>query len=147
MGDSMSKNDTVEVIREINRRIELLARDSLESSTLFEFLYDAEKKELVPLTHIHETYDELIVKFDLPCVRSEDIDLKCVDDILTVQAPITTGCRLTPFHSSRELVFERFRKSIRLPLAVDSDNGKATFKNGVLEIRLPKRSQRGISLE
>jgi len=148
MGDSMSKDSTVEVIREISRRIELIARGSLESSTVFEFLYDAAKKELVPLTHMNETYDELIVKFDLPCVRREDIDLKCIDDILTVKAPIMNGCRLTPFYSSKELVFERFRKSIRLPVAVDSDNGKATFNNGVLEIRLPKRShQSGVSLE
>jgi len=46
-----------------------MMKDPLESSTLFEFLYDAERKELVPLTQINETYDEVIVKFDLPCVR------------------------------------------------------------------------------
>jgi len=136
----MSKDDTIEVIKEIDRRIQRIMKDSLESSTLFEFLYDAEKKELVPLTQINETYDELIVKFDLPCVRKEDIDLKCTDDILTVKAQMMKGCRLTPFYSSKELEFERFRKSIRLPVAVDAKHGKASFKSGVLEIRLPKKS-------
>lgn len=140
IGDSMSKDDTVAVIKDISRRIQRMSRDPLESSTLFEFLYDAEKKELVPLTQINETYDELIVKFDLPCVRREDIELKCTDNTLTVKAPMVKGCRLTPFHSSKELEFERFRKSIRLPVDVDADDGKATFKNGVLEIRLPKKS-------
>jgi len=136
----MGEDETIETIKEIGKRIERLAKDPLESSTFFEFLYDAEKKELVPLTHIHETYDELIVKFDLPCVRREDIDIKCTDEILTIKARMTKGCRLTPFHSSKELEFERYRKSIRLPVLVDTDNAVATFKNGVLEIRLPKRS-------
>lgn len=136
----MSKDDTIEVIKEIDRRIQRIMKDSLESSTLFEFLYDAEKKELVPLTQINETYDELIVKFDLPCVRKEDIVLKCTDDVLTIKAQMMKCCRLTPFYSSKELEFERFRRSIRLPVAVDANHGKASFKNGVLEIRLPKKS-------
>ena len=136
----MSKDDTIEVIKEIDRRIQRMMKESLESSVLFEFLYDAERKELMPLTQINETYDELIVKFDLPCVRKENIELKCTDDILTVKALMMKSCRLTPFHSSKELEFERFRKSIRLPVAVDAKNGKASFKNGVLEIRLPKKT-------
>jgi HSP20 family protein len=135
----MSNDDTVEVIREISRRIERITRDPLRSSTVYEFLYDVEKRELVPLTHLSETYEELIVRFDLPCVRREGIDLRCTDDVLTVKAQMMKGCRLTPYHSSKELEFERFRKSIRLPVAVDPGNGKATFKNGVLEIRLPKK--------
>ncbi|MEM2759618.1 MAG: Hsp20/alpha crystallin family protein [Nitrososphaerales archaeon] len=143
----MSKDEVIEVIKEISRRIERMTRDPLESSTLFEYLYDPENKELVPLTQIRETYDEVIVKFDLPCVRREEIDLKCTDDTLTVKAPMMKGCRLAPYHSSKELEFDRFRKSIRLPVAVDAGNGKATFKNGVLEIRLPKKSHdREISL-
>jgi HSP20 family protein len=136
----MGEDETIEIIKEIGKRIERLAKGPLESSTFFEFLYDAEKRELVPLTHIHETYDELIVKFDLPCVSREDIDIKCTDEILTIKARMMKGCRLTPFHSSKELEFERYRKSIRLPVLVDTDNAVATFKNGVLEIRLPKRS-------
>ena len=136
----MSKDDTVDVIKEIDRRIQNIMKDPLESSALFEFFYDVEKKELVPLTQIKETFDDLIVRFDLPCVRREDIVLKCTDDVLTLKAQMIKGCRLTPFHSTKELDFERFRKSIRLPVAVGAKDGKAIFKNGVLEIRLPKKS-------
>lgn len=136
----MNKDDTVEVMRDIDRRIQRILKEPLESSTLFEFLYDAEKKELVPLTQINETYDELIVKFDLPCVRKEDIVLKCTEDVLTVRAKMMKGCRITPFQSGKELEFEGFRRSIRLPVAVDANHGKANFNNGVLEIRLPKKS-------
>jgi HSP20 family protein len=136
----MSKDDTVDLIKEIDRRIQRIVKDPLESSTLFEFLYDAEKKELVPLTQIIETFDEIVVKFDLPCVRREDIELRCTDEVLTIKAEMVQGCRLTPFHSTKELEFERYRKRIRLPVDVDADKGKAIFKNGVLEIRLPKKS-------
>ncbi len=136
----MSKDNTVEVIDEIDRRLKRIMKDALESSIHYEFLYDAEKKELVPLTHISETYDELIVRLDLPCVRKEDIVLKCTDDVLTVRAKMMKGCRLTPFYSGKELEFDRFRKSIRLPVVVDAKNSKASFKNSVLEIRLPKKS-------
>lgn len=137
----MSKDDAIELIDEIDRRLKRIMKDALESSIQYEFLYDAEKKELIPLTQITETYDELVVRFDLPCVRKEDIDLKCTDDILTVKARMSKECRLTPFFSSKELEFERFRKSIRLPFAVDAKEGKASFANGVLEIKLPKKSQ------
>lgn len=133
--------DKVEVIREIDRRIQRILKDPLESSTLSEFFYDAEKKELMPLTQIRETFDDIIVRFDLPCVRREDIVLKCTGDILTLKAKMMKGCRLTPFYSSKEFEFERFRKSIKLPVAVDAENGKATFKNGVLEIILAKKNQ------
>lgn len=136
----MSKDNTIEVIDEIERRLRRMMKNAIESSTKYEFLYDAEKKELVPLTQINETYDELVVRLDLPCVRKEDIELKCTDDILTVKAQMMKCCRLTPFYSGRELEFERFKKSVRLPVPVDAKNGKATFKNGVLEIRLPKKS-------
>ncbi|HLE34610.1 MAG TPA: Hsp20/alpha crystallin family protein [Nitrososphaerales archaeon] len=136
----MGKDDTVEIIKELDKRIQRMMKDPLESSTLFEFLYDAERKELVPLTQINETYDEVIVKFDLPCVRKEDIFLKCTDDVLTVKARMMKSCKLTPLHSNKELEFERFRKSIRLPVLVNANNSKAAFKNGVLEIRLQKKS-------
>ncbi len=136
----MGKDNTIEVIDEIDRRLKRIVKDALESSIRYEFLYDAEKKELVPLTNISETYDELIVRLDLPCVRKEDIVLKCTDDVLTVKAKMMKGCRLTPFYSSKELEFDRFRKSIRLPVVVDAKNGKASFKNSVLEIKLPKKS-------
>ncbi|MFQ5970142.1 MAG: Hsp20/alpha crystallin family protein [Nitrososphaerales archaeon] len=137
----MSKDDVIEVVDEIDRRMKRIMKDLIESSIEPELLYDAENKELIPLTQITETLDDLIVRFDLPCVRKEDIDLKCTDDILTVKARMIKGCRLTPFFSSEELDFERFRKSIRLPVAVDAKEGKASFTNGVLEIRLPKKSQ------
>ncbi len=136
----MNKDDTVEVVDEIDRRLKSIIKNALESSVPYEFLYDVEKKELVPLTHITETFDELIVKLDLPCVRREDIVLKCTDEVLTVRARMMKGCRLTPFFSSKELEFERFRKTIRLPISVDAANGKASFKNGVLEVRLPKKN-------
>lgn len=133
-------------IETADSRVQRVLKDPLGSSTLFEFLYDAERKELVPLTQIRETFDELIIRFDLPCVRKEDIVLKCTDELLTLKARMVKSCRLTPLHSTKELEFERFRKSIRLPVTVDAKNGMATFKNGVLEIRLPK-VQDGASIE
>lgn len=142
---SLEALSIVNKILGINIDLRQLEKDTLESPTVYEFLYDAEKKELVPLTQINETYDEIIIKLDLPCIRKEDIDLRCTDDILTVKAPIIEGCRLTPFHS-KELEFKRYRKCIRLPVPVDPENTKATFKNGVLEIRLLKNYHNGVKV-
>jgi HSP20 family protein len=136
----MVKDDALKMIKELDKRIQRVMKVPLESSTLFEFLYDAERKELVPLTQINETYDEVIVKFDLPCVRKEDIFLRCTEDALTIKARMMKSCKLTPLHSNKELEFERFRKSIKLPVLVDANNSKAVFKDGVLEIRLPKKN-------
>lgn len=146
-GDRMESDEPEDIIDEVEKRMKNLIRNALEISPFEEELYDLERRELQPLAQMTETDDAVIVTIDLPCVTKENIDLKSTEDTLTIRAKMTECVRLM-HHGRREAEFENYRKSIRLPSAVDPAGAQASFKNGVLQVRLPrKRYGREISIE
>lgn len=136
-GDPMEKDETEDIVNEI-KRMRSLIRNMLELSPFEEEFYDMENKELRPLTQITETVDDIIVRIDLPCVTKENIDVKSMEDAVTIKAKMTECVRLLHY-GKKEMEFESYRKTIKLPNAVDPAKAKASFKNGVLEVRLPKK--------
>ncbi|GIU70821.1 MAG: hypothetical protein KatS3mg003_0300 [Candidatus Nitrosocaldaceae archaeon] len=98
-------------------------------------LYDLEKREIKPLTHIIETEDEVIVTLDLPCISKKDISIKGTEDTLIIKASCNSKIRLPELNTE----FNGYSKSIRLPTKVEPRHAKAYFNNGVLQIRLPKK--------
>jgi HSP20 family protein len=142
----MEKDETHDIMNEITRMRNLI-RNALELSPLEEEFYDIEHKELRPLVQITETPDDIIVSVDLPCVTRENIDVKSTEDTLTIKAKMTECIRLLHY-ARKEMEFENYRKTIKLPSTVDPTKAKASFKNGVLEVRLPKKLYgREISIE
>ncbi len=135
----MERDEAEDIINEINRRVRGIMRSAFELSPLEEELYDLERRELRPLTQITETDDQIIVTIDLPCVVKENIDLKSTEDTLTIRAKMTECVRLL-HHGKREAEFENYRKNIKLPSTVDPTKAQASFKNGVLQVTLPKES-------
>jgi HSP20 family protein len=93
----------------------------------------------LPAVDVWETDAELVLSFDLPGIPEDKIAVELDDNILTV-----TGEReRTQEHSSdRFYRFERrfgeFSRSVTLPAGVNEDVIKAEYKDGVLEIRIPK---------
>jgi HSP20 family protein len=93
----------------------------------------------LPAVDVWETDSELVLSFDLPGIPEDKIAVELDDNILTV-----TGEReRTKEHSSdRFYRFERrfgqFSRSVTLPTGVKEDDIRAEYKDGVLEIRVPK---------
>lgn len=106
--------------------------------------WDATEKCLVPLVNIEDRNNEIIVTIDLPCVeRKEDIDLNVTEDNLEIIARMKKSIKWERWGTSqRHLEFETFRKFIRLPEKVDPEGARATFKNGILKVSLPKIRKR-----
>ena len=103
-------------------------------------LCDVTRRELKPLVHITETEDEVIVTIDLPYVRKEDIKLSASENTLKIEAPIRERLRLSRWGPyQREVEFEYFRRTIRLPSNVEPDKARARFKDGILQVFLPKK--------
>jgi HSP20 family protein len=134
----MSGDDS-DVVDEMHRRIRNIMRDVFDTSPFEEALYDLERHELRPLTQITETDDEVVVSIDLPCVAKENIEVKGTEDALTIKAKMTECVRI-PVPGKREVEYETYRKTIKLPSTVDPTKAQATFKSGMLQIRLPKKS-------
>lgn len=88
---------------------------------------------------VYQTEDDIVVQSTIAGVDQNDIDISVTNDMVTIK-----GKRATPekIKSSdyyyQELFWGPFSRSIILPEDVDSDNAKASMKNGLLTIRLPK---------
>ncbi len=77
---------------------------------------------------------QFVLVADLPGFEKEEIDLSLRDDVLTVSAKHEVDG--DDFNRAREL-----SERVTLPKAVEKDDITATYRNGVLEIRLPIAEQ------
>jgi len=82
--------------------------------------------------------NELVVRADLPGLKKDDVKVEVTDDAITIQ-----GERHQEQESERggvyrsERTYGSFYRQIPLPEGAMSDQAKATFKDGVLEITMP----------
>ena len=92
-----------------------------------------------PLADVKETNKEVIVTMDLPGVEKEDINIFVSEDSLEVKAEQkkVTEEKEEDFYR-RERTYSRLERVLKLPAEVKSDETKASLKDGVLEVRLPK---------
>ncbi len=105
--------------------------------------WDPDECCLEPLTNYIETEDEIILTADLPYVKKEEIDIHVTDDMLDLQATLDRPVQFKQWGTvQRKTEFCKFHKHIKLPSSVDADNVSATFKGGILEIRLAKKVTR-----
>jgi HSP20 family protein len=95
---------------------------------------------LEPLIHVREGDEEIIISADLPCVKKKDIELFCTEDAIEIRAKMARHLRFERWGTvQREITFKSFRRSIALPVQVIPEKAKASFRGGILEIRLPKK--------
>jgi HSP20 family protein len=79
---------------------------------------------------------DLVLRFDLPGVSLEDVDITLENHTLTVSGVRKAVAEEAP-HLLLELPYGEFRRSVTVPEGSDADSIKATYKDGVLEIVLP----------
>ncbi len=87
-----------------------------------------------PPADIRETDEAMIVTLELPGVEKEDIEITAVDDDLSVRAKRSVG----PEQGERS--YDLFKRTVKLPYSVKSEQAKAAFNNGLLTVTLPKES-------
>ena len=92
-----------------------------------------------PAVDIYEEGNQWVVKADIPGIEPNEIDLQVTDDGLKIAAETVSEEQTQDkgyYRSERR--FGSFRRFIPLPAEVDPDQVNANFRNGVLEVRLPK---------
>ncbi|RAK23515.1 HSP20 family protein [Anoxybacillus vitaminiphilus] len=96
----------------------------------------------MPRIDIHETDTEVIATCDLPGLeKKEDVNIEIENNTLSLSGTIqrTSEKKEERVHL-QERMTGHFRRTITLPSKVSTEGVKATYKNGVLEIRMPKLS-------
>jgi HSP20 family protein len=95
-----------------------------------------------PTLDVYEQKDDLIVKAEIPGLTKDEIDITLEGTTLTITGEKKKEEEVKDEDYYRcERTYGAFSRSIDLPLAVQTDKVNASFKNGVLEIRLPKTEE------
>ncbi|MEW6570986.1 MAG: Hsp20/alpha crystallin family protein [Nitrospirota bacterium] len=98
--------------------------------------------EVMPSVDIYEEKDEIVVKSELPGMQKEDINVNVTENAITISGEKKKEEKVERKDYYRlERSFGSFTRTFSLPAEVQSDKAKAAFKNGVLEIRLPKTEE------
>jgi len=92
---------------------------------------------------------KLVVHVDLPGVEPKDINVSAVGNTLTIQASRERHRdERSKELENKEVSYIKFERSITMPEAVDSQEIKATYQHGVLELTIPiKLAGRKIPIE
>ncbi len=102
-----------------------------------------------PSINISEDEKEIKVQAELPGMEAKDVDISLQDNNLVIQGEkkFEDEQKRDDYHRI-ERSYGSFYRSIPLPVKVDEENIKANFKNGVLNISLPKQEEaRGKKIE
>ena len=100
----------------------------------------AKEVSFKPPADFYETAQGLVVRLDLAGVAKEDLSLSLAGQELVVQGrrqpPPSPGLRR---FLSLEIGFGAFERRFFLPLAIDTEGVQAIYKDGILEIHLPRQ--------
>jgi HSP20 family protein len=92
-----------------------------------------------PAVDIHETDHALVIKAELPGVSKDDVSIEVHQNTLTLRGQRQHEAEVKDEHYHRvERAYGTFQRSFVLPTMVDQEKVQATFKDGVLELHLPK---------
>ncbi|WP_397543978.1 Hsp20 family protein [Roseovarius salis] len=98
----------------------------------------------MPRLDVIDKADEVKLVADLPGMEESDIDVQVNDSTLTLSGEkkeeTEKGDKEGDYYVC-ERRFGSFRRTVRIPEGIDHDKTDATFRNGVLTVRLPKKPE------
>lgn len=88
---------------------------------------------------VYQTDNDIVIKSTIAGVKSNDIDVEITNDMITIK-----GIRKNDENVAQknyyyqELYWGPFSRSVILPVDINADKAKASMKNGIITIKLPK---------
>lgn len=95
-----------------------------------------------PAVDMHETKDNLVLRLEVPGVREKDVTVSITGDLLSVKGERRWDDEAKDqkfLHVER--LYGQFERLVQLPMAVQADKVKASYRDGVLEVTLPKAEE------
>lgn len=140
----MTINDPFEEFRRMQREMNKAFERFFGSPTEKRLLFGNEGSENLlgfrePLADIKQTDSEVKVALELPGVNKEDIELEVKDNMLLVKVQRSQEIKEDKKGYLRyERRYQGFHRVIPLPAVVKADEASAEYKNGVLQVSVPK---------
>lgn len=120
------------------REIETLSEDN-EPAKEKSWFEEAETEEGQLTIDVYQTDQDIIIKSTIAGVKPEDIDISINNDMVTIRGRRSKDEQISAEnYYYQELYWGMFSRSVILPVEVDPDRTKATIKNGILTVKLPK---------
>lgn len=105
----------------------------------------------LPAVDVIDRPDHVVVRAEVPGVKKEDLDVSVSDNLVTIRATTKREEKKEEGEYYRcEMSHGEYSRSVSLPAAVDSAEARASFKDGILELTLPKTApskRRAIKVE
>ena len=118
---------------EINRLFDLPFGDLTRESDFFGW---------APAIDLYEDHDNLVVTAELPGMKKEDFDISLHQGSLIISGERKEESTTEDGESSRsERFFGRFQRAVDLPKLVDPNGVTASYKDGILTVKLPKTEE------
>ena len=99
----------------------------------------------MPPVDMSETADDLVLTVEVPGISDKDVAVSITGDLLSIKGERRweqgekESKDNTVLHVER--VYGQFERMIQLPFPVQGDKVKATYRDGVLEVKLPKAEE------
>ena len=98
-----------------------------------------EMAEVSASVDMFEEGNDLVIKAEIPGMKKEEISIDFAGDTITISGEKKSEERTERKDYHRvERTFGSFSRRLRLPVEIQIDKSQASFKDGVLEIRMPK---------
>lgn len=95
-----------------------------------------------PTVDVFEEKDDIVVKAELPGIEKDNIDVNLTDRTLTIKGEKKKEEDIKEENYYRaERSYGSFLRTLELPNEVRAEKVKATFNNGILEVRMPKTEE------
>ncbi len=94
----------------------------------------------VPSVNSLENNDSFEIDLAVPGMKKEDFTIELNDKVLVISSETSNSMENDKMRLN-EFNFSSFQRSFRVPDSVDLDKIKASYKNGILKIKLPKRKE------
>ncbi len=116
--------------------------DELFDNDFFPKFSDWENSVSVPAVNISESKDNYRIDLAAPGLNKDDFKINLDNDILTISSEKEENKEKKDEQvMCKEFSYSRFSRSFTLPESVDANSIKATFKDGVLSLTLPKHEE------
>lgn len=96
----------------------------------------------VPPVDVAETQEKILVRAEVPGMKQDDIAIEFENGILTIRGErkLDKNGDGTTWHRV-ERTYGNFVRSFTLPRTVDAEKISATYRDGILEIEVPKKEE------
>ena len=92
---------------------------------------------------VYQTATEIVIESAIAGVSPDDLDIDVTTDSITIRGERQRNQEVEEEdYFYRECYWGRFSRSVILPEEVDPESAEVTFKNGILNVRLPKLNRK-----